>query len=434
GIAFISALPFLVFASNPMPNFFLRIFVFCVYLAWLGYTCKTISPGRFSGLIAADLITLTLVVPFASFHQFFCRPIALIRQLEKGKRILAAVVGLVVFCPLLLLTTLLLSQADTGFAELTASLLTWLEDINVMKYAFELVLGIPIAAYVFGAVWGNRTRRFTQSVTKLSLASTLRKAHQLSLAAFYTPLALFIGIYLLFFGALGNYLFSALGSQLPGGFSYAQYARRGFFELCAVAAINAIILAAVYLLGKRGEHEYPKALRALTGTISALTLLLVITAASKMWLYIDTFGLTQLRVYTMWFMVVLFVSFLILLAWHIRPFNAGRPMIIAWIVLFLGLFFANTNGLIAQHNVDSFLSGKLDTLDAETIYALSDAAVPYLIEVRDNPAVDPALRNEIREELNIRMGVGNAVYADAIEWFDWSIQSQIAENLLTPRG
>jgi hypothetical protein len=112
--------------------------------------------------------------------------------------------------------------------------------------------------------------------------------------------------------------------------------------------------------------------------MSAFTLLLIATAMSKMLLYISSYGLTRLRVYTSWFMLLLFLVFLLILLWHFRTFDLAKPLILVFAVCFIALTWLNADGLIAKYNIGQYLSGKTDSLDVHMLGGLSDAAAPHL--------------------------------------------------------
>jgi len=57
-----------------------------------------------------------------------------------------------------------------------------------------------------------------------------------------TMLILIDLLYAFFIAIQFSYLFGSLRYGLPQNFTYAQYARKGFFELVAVTLINLIIL------------------------------------------------------------------------------------------------------------------------------------------------------------------------------------------------
>jgi hypothetical protein len=174
------------------------------------------------------------------------------------------------------------------------------------------------------------------------------------------------------------YLFSAFMGTLPEAFTYAEYARRGFFEMCAIAGINLAVLLVAHLIVQREYAEEPKVLRVQTIVLSLFTTLLIVIGLSKMMLYIEAYGLTPLRVYTSWFMVLLFLVFAVVMIRQLKRFNASRIIIAGFVVWFLILSYGNVDGMIANYNIRQYEEGSLQTLDIEALGSLSDAVVPPL--------------------------------------------------------
>ena len=212
----------------------------------------------------------------------------------------------------------------------------------------------------------------------------------------YSALTALNLIYLIFFLAQTSYLFSAFRDSLPQAMTYAEYARRGFFELCAVSGINLAVIAAAHLVMKR---EKIKALRGETAVLCIFTIALIATAMSKMVMYISYYGLTRLRVYTSWFMIVLLLLFIIVLLRQFKSFNGTRIAAAGCICLFLALCYGNVDGMIAKYNIDRYQAGTLKSLDIEALAELSDARTPYLYELYKETD-DPGLKNKLREAIN----------------------------------
>lgn len=103
------------------------------------------------------------------------------------------------------------------------------------------------------------------------------------------------------------------------GLSYSEYAREGFFQLVAAAAIALSGLLAADWLVRGGSTR-----RALFRGAAAVLLLLVtavlVSAAIRMRLYVSEYGLTELRLYTSAFMV--WLAFV--LAWFAGTVLRGR--------------------------------------------------------------------------------------------------------------
>jgi len=438
-VAVAGSLPFALNGSRDI-SALLLLFETAACLLWVLYSCRTSISNKLSGLIIGDMINQVFVVGFGNIPHFFSQPF---KKLQRGKKALKfiffAAIGFVVCIPVFFLVTVLLSSADDGFREFIVKFFNFLDSIDVFDIFFKLVFGIPVAAYIFGVVFGNYAKQHVNHLTGDGFLCTFEKAHALPRAAIYLPLGLFVALYLVFFITMGSYLFSGLQGLLPVDYTYAEYARRGFFELCTVAVINLFILSAIWLLTSRSPREYPLLLRILSGVLAFLTCLLVITAMSKMLLYVQTYGLSQLRLYTSCFMVLLLLVFALLVVWHFKPFNAARPIIILVFVFSLGLGLANTNGFIAHYNVDRYLSGQTDKIDISMLIELGDAAVPALDKLEQN-AKDTIVRKEASDaiwklhvEYEQNLSYNNCGLTTWGAWHTQSLQSLRADWLYEKR-
>jgi len=431
GIAVAGALPFVIYGSRDF-NILIWLFEVCACLLWVAYSCRTIIVPKLSGFIAIDFLNQLLVVPLANCYRFFTslfqwRP-------KKGNKHLSSlvivVISIAVFIPLLVLICSLLAASDDGFAELLTSfnrIFARIDTATLQRWCLNLFLGIPVAAYIFGSIEGNSARRHTDIFKFDALKRSFLRAHRLKTFAFFVPLSILVVIYISYFIAMGSYLTSALAGELPQSYTYAQYARQGFFELCGVATINLIIVGVVYLLAKRQPGSYPLFLRVLTAALALLTIALVITAASKMLLYINTYGLSPLRLYTSVFMLLLLIIFALLLVWHIKPFNAARPSLVAAAVLFLALSLANTDGIIANYNVRQYLEGRTEQIDPEMLGRLSDATLPALRELQAE-ASDPTVQARAEQEINslTHPNKQDSLYLHPTKrnpWYYWNLTS-----------
>lgn len=387
---------FLVFDNTPL-HFFVFVFVIFCYILWVMTVSGTSIMKKLNGFIIGDLLNQIFVVPFnnftAMFRSFFTK------DQTRKKSALSLAIGILVSIPILVIVVSLLAQADDGFQYLVDNTIAKLLDISFIHYVWEFLLGIPVACYFYGYIYGNHHKRKTDLIKYESLNDRFVKLHAIPMPAIFGPLVVLDLIYIIFFITLAGYLFSAFGGDLPASMTYAEYARKGFFELCAVSAINLAVIAFSYTGMKRKEGEYPRSLKILTAIMSVETVLLVATAMSKMLLYISSYGLTRLRVYTFWFMIVILFAFVLILIWHIKPFNLGKYAVIGCMVLFLALAFGNTDGQIAKYNINAYESGQIKELDIEMFTGLSDAAYPYVSSFAERTE-DPKMKTEMTNIAN----------------------------------
>jgi hypothetical protein len=188
-------------------------------------------------------------------------------------------------------------------------------------------------------------------------------------------------LYVLFFVLQLKYFISAFTGVLPEAYSYAEYARKGFFELSVIAVINLLILLLINFLSKQSGENKPVLLKVYSVLIAVFTILLIATALSKMILYINNYGLTQLRVYTSWFMLLLaVVNVLIILKQFRFTFNFIKYAVITFVLFFGILSFSNVDGNIAKYNIKMYQAGYLNELDVYALCNLSDDALVYVMK------------------------------------------------------
>lgn len=204
-------------------------------------------------------------------------------------------------------------------------------------------------------------------------------------------------VYLLYLFSQLAYFFSAFRGILPEGYTQAEYARRGFFEMCALCSIN--LLMVIIAIGQvRREPKTPWLTKALCLFILVFSLVLAVCSASKMGMYIGAYGLTRLRVLTSVFMVCVAVALVCVAIWILAP-RFPYMQIVVLAVLAVGCFtgWMDVDTQVARYNVDAYLSGQLTTVDVDHLGGLSEGAVPQLARLLEAP--DPQVQAEARAAL-----------------------------------
>ncbi len=321
-------------------------------LYWPICAAGTTLRNQTSPLLPFDLVNSAFVLPFGNFT-------AQVRCLfggwkskkngGAGKRALTILLGIVLLSVLLLLVVPPLYHADASFEKALASLaeLLWSVDFNL---DFNLILALPVGAYLFGLVYGCANKRHTSHIRLEGLAETGQDARMIPNDALYIALGGVCIVYVLFIALQFWDLFSAFAGRLSGTERYSEFAREGFFELCRVAAINGFVLLGANLLAKNGRTVCP-ALRFLNAAMALLTLLILASAGRKMLLYIQVYGLTAKRVLTMAFMAMLAVLFGGIIVWQKRDFNLIRLVAAFAATLFCLLALCNLDAIICAYNI-----------------------------------------------------------------------------------
>jgi len=214
-------------------------------------------------------------------------------------------------------------------------------------------------------------------------------------------------IYLVYLFSQLSYFFSGFLGVLPDGYGFtaAEYARRGFFELAAVSVINLLLLFGASVFSKKVKGNVSPVLRVFGIFICAFNLVLAGTSISKMFLYINRFGLTRLRLYTSVFMLMMvFVIITVILRYLFRAFPYMRISIIACTLAGLCVLLCDADAAVARYNVNAYLEERLDSIDVYTIYELSDSAVVYLEKLYDEAKVVNVKQSAARAIVNLYDG------------------------------
>jgi len=295
-------------------------------------------------------------------------------QIAEGKK--QILIGILVSLPLLVVIIMLLSSADMVFGYYFANLTEIFNNINIGKFVPHVILVSVIALYLFGYVWGfNSEEKAVGDGRNTTSASW-------GLVTIITVLVALNILYLLFTMIQFSYLYGGGNMILPANFTYAEYARKGFFELAAVTFINFIIVLSCLKYMKKDNIRLLKTVNLLLSVLVAFTLNMLFSANFKLTLYEGTFGYTFLRVSVHLFMLLLFILCLVVAAgiWY-RKIPIMRSIIVITIIMYTIANYLNIDGFIARKNIERYReSGKLDVY---YLTSLSFEAVPYLLELRE---------------------------------------------------
>jgi len=223
------------------------------------------------------------------------------------------------------------------------------------------------------------------------------------LAEVGTALGAVAALFLAFVAAQVPYLFGGAERVARlAGLSYAEYARRGFFELVWVAALTLpVLLVADWALDKRDPHAVRR-VRTIAWLMLGLLAVILASALSRMALYTGAYGLTELRLYTTAFMgwlIVVFAWFGATVLQGARERFASGALVAAG-CLIVALDVANPDALIARVNLARADRGA--SFDADYAIRLSADAVPLV--VARATALPPGERCLVADELAARWG------------------------------
>jgi Domain of unknown function (DUF4153) len=267
------------------------------------------------------------------------------------------------------------------------------------------------------AVLAARARR---PVTLGSLEATIDLAPT-SAAGSWLPLL--VSVDLLFAAFVVMQFASFFGGRAmvlaEEGLTFAEYARRGFWELLAAAIITGGVIAFAWVAG--GRDRSPRgSFRWLAGALVGLDLVVLVSAFRRLTLYEDAFGWTwpRLAVHA----AILAVAAL-LVCGAVAVFR-GR---VAWLataaavvatVTLIGISLVDPDAFIARRNLER--SARTGELDVGELRSLSADAVPALADALGSLA--PCARAEVSALLEQAAG------GDGYGWASWNLGRERAAD------
>ena len=347
------------------------------------------APGRFFDM---DVLKAIFIMPFTSFVSLFPALFSVNGDKSKrvSKKILLVLVGLLIsIIPTAIIVALL--SYDEGFT----ALLDKVTGIDLLQDGFgshvaAFWLGIPVAMYLYG-LWTGCTYKACAHMNADSCGRARDRGRilpQILALGTVTPI---LFVYVLFFISQIEHYMAAFAGVLPEGYSYAEFARNGFFELCGVIAINSVLALLLFLLVKHSGRNMIA--RAYTALLSVSTLILTATAAAKMMLYVSEYGLTLRRVCTLWFMVSMALIFLVLL---VQCFVRKLPLVPIALSVVLVLFGAgmlcDLPTMVSNYNTQQVLAGADWELDEAYFRQLGDAGVEDAVLLAKDESVNKETR------------------------------------------
>ncbi|RPJ59319.1 MAG: DUF4173 domain-containing protein, partial [Acidobacteria bacterium] len=291
---------------------------FAAGLAWrdapplklLALGCATLTFGLAAHRLAASWVRHAGVLRYSgalalgALHAWTAATLALVdarrspSRIETGRaagwRSAAAVArGLVIAAPLVVVFGALFMSADAMFAELVT---------NVLRFDFEWIashiLVFSILAwlstgYLRGFVTGTELPPLRVLSRDGALFALAPKRPTLGITEVATALVALDLLFLLFVIVQFRYLFGGDALiQVTPDLTYAEYARRGFFELVfAVVLVVPVLLAADWLLERRIRRDV-LVFRGLAGVQIGLVLAIAGSALQRLRLYHASYGLT----------------------------------------------------------------------------------------------------------------------------------------------
>lgn len=377
-----------------------------------------------AGLVSAANALFGWVVLLAT--EIVWKELPLGRFSRQGAAVLR---GLLIAAPLLLIFGALFVAADAAYEGLVLRAFSLDGELVASHVVVFAVVAALSAGFLSGVFMGRTPPHVGRPPTHVLLglggswvvtpegaapaAAPTRSRPTLGAVETGVALGLLNALFLSFVLVQLRYFFGGAPVVLDAaGPTYAEYARRGFFELASVAALVLPLLLGADWLARRETPAQARLFRALAAGLLVMLFIIMASALGRMRLYQSEYGQTELRLYTTAFMGWLGAVFV----WFALTVMRGRRdrfacgALVAALVVAAALHVFNPNDHIVRANAALVRAGR--GFDAAYAVSLGPDAVPALLEVL--PSLSPRERATVAHALLAGGGGGEG------DWRSWN--------------
>jgi hypothetical protein len=338
--------------------------------------------------------------------------------------------GILIAMPVLIVLALLLSSADPVFGSRLAGLFNWFDFDNLGEYLFRLIYILVIAylllgAYFFGLVESEKSQPKTNADERKSGLGLIESSVVLGAVNL---------LFLVFVVLQFTYLFGGTENISVEGFTYADYARRGFFELLAVALISLGLYTILSTVTPRKGKRQRWLFSALGLLLVAQVGVILASALTRLGLYESAYGFTRLRTMTHFFIPWLALLLAAAAGLELTRKMARMPLVVILFIFGFGLTIniVNVDAFITRQNIsramDLLPADDVPALDTQYLVSLSPDAVPPLVSAFETPGTSDELRDSLGGVLACRLA--DLSVTSPVPWPAWHASRARAANLL----
>lgn len=317
------------------------------------------------------------------------------------RRLGSVLLGLVMALPVVIMLAAILASADPIFSDMLQKMFA-LERLPEYLFRFTYIV---IGAYVLIGFYVHAILPKSETVKP--------DVQQASVKPFlgWTECAIILGavdlLFILFVTIQVKYLFGGVANINATGYTYSEYARRGFGELVAVAVISLAIYLVLHSITKLESKAKQIGFTFLSVVMLAMVLVMLASSLQRLMLYESAYSFSELRTYTHVFIFWLAALIVATIVFEIvrRQGRFGLALMLMVIGFTATLGIMNVDGFIARQNIklgDKGGTNENGQLDLAYIGSLSSDAIPAMIEAYNDPAYSEETRSYLGASLACR--------------------------------
>jgi len=344
-----------------------------------------------------------------------------------ASQIWSVVRGILIALPIVAIFAALLSSADLIFGQRLQDFIELFKLEKLPEYIFRLAY-ILVGAYALAGVFLHAASQ--------SSDEKLMGEEKPVVPRFmgFTETAIVLGsvavLFAIFVFVQFQYFFGGQTNIQIDGYTYSEYARRGFGELVTVAFFSLLLILSASSVTRRETNLQRRVFSGLGIGIVVLVVVMLVSAFQRLLLYEAAYGFSRLRTYTHVFILWLAVLLVAVVALEIlhreRAFALAALVASFGFALSLGLM--NVDGFIVRQNVGRAVQG--EEFDASYLTGLSTDAVPALAAAYRTQSLPTSVKDGVGAALACYSANGQA-RRDSLPWQSFNVSRANAARILT---
>lgn len=398
------------FRAEPMTTFLAVVFTLL--------TMILLSTSYLDGRWIQYKLTDYVIKPILLFTSMIWRPISFGIETAQNKtadstptsknNLLPIARGLLIALPIVAIFASLLASADLIFSQRLGDFVELFKLERLPEYIARLILILFVAYGLAGVVLHTAAEAGAEKTTAED--KPLIPAF-LGFTESVIVLGSVIALFALFVTIQFQYFFGGHANINIEGYTYSEYAVRGFNELVTTAFLTLFMLLGLTSITKRETETQRKIYSGLGIALVALLLVMLVSAYQRLGLYEAVYGFSRLRTYT--HVVLYWIGLLLIATIVLEIFRKEKYFTAA--LLFASFGFAitlpilNVDAFIVRQNIEhgitlsqmpsSGISRSDDALDEQYFVQLSDDAVPALVAAFKDRSVAEDLHRQVGASL-----------------------------------
>ncbi len=351
------------------------------------------------------------------------------------RSIMPVVRGVLIALPVIAIFASLLASADAVFDARLQDFLDLLNIDNLAEYIFRISY-ILIGAYLLVGVFLHAARHSKDEELDTEKKSVIGQFLG------FTESAIVLGsvaiLFAIFVVIQFQYFFGGQANIHIDGYTYSEYARRGFGELVAVAFFSLVLILGLGAITRRESGTQRNTFSVLSVGIVALVLVMLFSAYKRLVLYETAYGFSEMRTYTHVFMIwlgLLLVATVVLEIIH-RERMFALAALIAAIGFAATLPILNVDAFIVQKNIARELqglseyesSGRRAGFDSGIFPDFLTMSIPPIARAFQSADLPDSLREELGAVLVCKQERRPA--DDDLTWQSFKVSRWMADRIL----